>query len=110
MFFNTMTVSRYKLINLLNATKKNEKVKMKNPIVSILIFIVATALLGFAYWKVTADANSMETAEKMLPPIVKGIGRYSIDILVFIRFYTTSSSNEEKGLFKRYQYVCIKTN
>lgn len=73
MIFNTMTVSRYKLINLLNATKKNEKVKMKNPIISILIFILASTLLGFAYWKVTADANSMETAEKMLPPILMGI-------------------------------------
>ncbi len=32
MLFNTMNISRYKLINLLNATKKNEKVKIKNPI------------------------------------------------------------------------------
>ena len=42
MFFNTMTVSRYKLINLLNATKKNEKIKLKNPIVSVIVFIVAS--------------------------------------------------------------------
>ena len=31
MIFNTFTVSKYKLINLLNAQKKNEKVKIKNP-------------------------------------------------------------------------------
>ena len=30
MFFNTLTVSKYKLINLLNASKKNEKIKIKN--------------------------------------------------------------------------------
>lgn len=73
MFFNTLTVSRYKLINLLNATKKNEKVKIKNPFISILIFIIGACILGFAYWKVTADVKSMTTADKMLPPILMGI-------------------------------------
>ena len=34
MIFNTITISRYKLINLLTAIKKNEKVKMKNPFIS----------------------------------------------------------------------------
>ena len=73
MFFNTMTVSRYKLINLLNATKKNEKVKIKNPIISIIVFIGASCLLGYAYWKVTGDVHSLSTADKLLPPILMGI-------------------------------------
>ncbi len=73
MFFNTMTVSRYKLINLLNATKKNEKVKIKNPIISIIVFIGASCLLGYAYWKVTGDVHSLITADKLLPPILMGI-------------------------------------
>ena len=30
MIFNTFTISRYKLINLLNASKKNEQIKIKN--------------------------------------------------------------------------------
>ncbi len=73
MLFNTMTVSRYKLINLLNAGKKNEKVKIKNPFLAILVFLLGSSILGFAYWKVTGGANSMDTAEKMLPPIIMGI-------------------------------------
>ena len=73
MFFNTMTVSRYKLINLLNAKKKNEKVKIKNPIISIIVFIGASCLLGYAYWKVTGDVHSLTTADKLLPPILMGI-------------------------------------
>lgn len=71
--FNTISVSRYKLINLLNASKKNEQVKIKNPIVSILIFIIGASVLGYAYWKVTADAQSLDKAEKILPPIMMGI-------------------------------------
>lgn len=73
MFFNTMTVSRYKLINLLNANKKNEKVKIKNPIISVIVFIGASCLLGYAYWKVTGDVYSLNTADKLLQPILMGI-------------------------------------
>ena len=45
MFFNTISVSRYKLINLLNASKKNEKVKIKNPFICIIVFLGAATLL-----------------------------------------------------------------
>ena len=70
MVFNTMNISRYKLINLLNATKKNEKVKMKNPVISILVFIVACVILGYAYWKVTADIASLDAADKLFRTIL----------------------------------------
>ena len=73
MLFNTFTVSRYKLINLLNASKKNEKVKIKNPIISIIVFIIACTILGYAYWKVTRDVNTLNSAEKWLEPILMGI-------------------------------------
>ena len=52
-FFNSFTVSRYKLINLLNDAKKNEKIKMKNPIVCIIVFILSCIGLSYAYWIVT---------------------------------------------------------
>ena len=73
MFFNTITVSRYKLINLLNAAKKNESIKIKNPIISILVFIIGVSILGYAYWKVTGDAKSMREAVMLVPPIIMGI-------------------------------------
>ena len=53
MIFNTFTIPRYKLINLLTAVRKNEKVKIKNPIISILIFLISAGLLGYAYYLVT---------------------------------------------------------
>lgn len=71
--FNTFTISRYKLINLLNAEKKNEKVKIKNAFLSIIIFVIGTGILGYAYWKVTGDVHSLITADKLLPPILMGI-------------------------------------
>ena len=71
--FNTLTISRYKLINLLTAVKKNEKVKLKNPIISILIFIVSSVLLGYAYYLVTAGAYELRTDEQLLKPILMGV-------------------------------------
>ena len=73
MFFNTFTISIYKLINLLNATKKNESIKIKKPVISILVFLFGAGILGYAYWKVTGDVNSLTTADKILPPILMGI-------------------------------------
>ncbi len=71
--FNTLTISRYKLINLLTAVRKNEKIKMKNPIISILVFIASSILLGYAYYLVTGGVHELQTAEKLLKPILMGI-------------------------------------
>lgn len=73
MIFNTFTISRYKLINLLNANKKNETIKIKNPVISVLVFLLGAGILGYAYWKVTGDVHSLDTPEKILPPILMGI-------------------------------------
>ena len=73
MIFNTITISRYKLINLLTAIKKNEKLKLKNPVLSVIVFFVSIALLGWAYWTVTVKANTLNTAEKAFEPIIVGI-------------------------------------
>ena len=73
MIFNTFTISRYKLINLLNAAKKNEKIKIKNLCVCILVFIIGAVMLGYAYYKVTGGISELSTEEKMLPVILMGI-------------------------------------
>lgn len=73
MLFNTFTISRYKLINLLTAVKKNEKIKIKNLGLCILVFIIAVAMLVFAYYKVTIKADTILSGEKMLQIIVIGI-------------------------------------
>ena len=70
--FNTITISRYKLINLLTALKKNEKVKIKNPFLCVIIFILASTILGYAYWKVTGGIQTLDTADKILPVIIMG--------------------------------------
>ena len=47
MIFNTIQVSRCKLIDLINSNKHSEKVKINNPIICILIFLVAVVILSY---------------------------------------------------------------
>ena len=71
--FNTITISKYKLINLLTAVRKNEKVKIKNPVISIIIFLISAIILGYAYYLVTGGIYELNTADKVLKPILMGI-------------------------------------
>ncbi|WP_024614368.1 FtsX-like permease family protein [Clostridium sp. Ade.TY] len=49
MVFNTFNISKYKLIDLLNAHKKGEKNKIKNPIIAGVLFIISIIIIGIAY-------------------------------------------------------------
>lgn len=84
MIFNTFSISKCKLINLINARKRNETVKIKNPIISILIFIIAVVALGYAYYKVTVEPNTIITSADALVPILIG------SISTFLIFWSVS--------------------
>lgn len=49
MFFNQVTISKYKLIDMLNAAKKNEEVKLKNTFLSMITFLISIVTLVIAY-------------------------------------------------------------
>lgn len=63
MILNTFIISKYKLINLITAAKQNEKVKVKNPIISIIIFIASIFVLGYAYYQVTENIMNLNFHE-----------------------------------------------
>lgn len=71
--FNTIIINKYKLIDLLSASKKSEKVKLKNPYVCIVIFIISVIVLGLAYYLVTDGFSKLTTADQILVPIIMGI-------------------------------------
>ena len=73
MIFNTIQVSRCKLIDLIQASKKSEKVSIKNPIICTLLFIIAVVILGYCYYTVTVpDGSSSLTLKKLTVIIVLG--------------------------------------
>lgn len=57
--FNTVTVSKYRLIDLLNADKKGEKKLMKSKALSIVFVITAIAVLAVSYYRMAFDAVNL---------------------------------------------------
>lgn len=49
MIFNVIIIARYKLIDLLYANRKNEKVRIRNPYIAIIIVFLSLLQLCYAY-------------------------------------------------------------
>lgn len=76
MIFNTISVNKCKLIELLYSSKKSEKIKLKNPILSIILFIISILFLSVAYYMVTEGFFEIFETRPMsllLLPIFLGI-------------------------------------
>lgn len=85
MIFNVISVSRCKLIDLMNSNRKTEKVKLKNMMVCVIMFIIAIAMLGYAYYNVTADKGAnIDSGEKLILMIILGC------ISTFLIFWSLS--------------------
>ena len=75
MIFNTINISKCKLIDLMHSNKKSEKIKLKNPLFCTIVFIISCIALGFAYYQVTGGIEKMTNANSIFVPI--GIGAVS---------------------------------
>ena len=87
MIFNTIIVNKCKLIDLLHGNKKSEKVKLKNPIICTVVFIIAVIALSYAYYLVTDGFSTsplMNTINGILLPIAIGC------ISTFLIFWSLS--------------------
>lgn len=73
MIFNTISVSKCKLIDLLYSNKKSEQVKIKNPYICIIIFIIASIMLGYAYYLVTIKVTEMINLKEVVKPVLLGV-------------------------------------
>ena len=75
MIFNTINISKCKLIDLMHSNKKSEKIKLKNPLLCTIVFIISCIALGFAYYQVTGGIEKMADVNSIFVPI--GIGAVS---------------------------------
>ena len=73
MLFNVINVGKCKLIDLIQTSKKSETVKMKNPMLCTIVFILSVIALGYAYYLVTGGVNEIvQTPEGIIKPIIIG--------------------------------------
>lgn len=82
LIFNFISVRKIKLIDLLTASKRNEKPTIKNLWVSVILFLVSVGMLGIAYYKVINDGISVAGFNVLGLPIVFGC------VGTFIFFYS----------------------
>ena len=85
MIFNTINISKCKLIDLLHSSHKLEEMHLKNPFLCIIIFILASGILGYAYYLVTDGINFLDDFQKILIPIAMGA------VSTFFIFWAISS-------------------
>ena len=76
MIFNTVIISKYKLIDLLNASKKNEKIKMRNPVISSIIFCLAVIFIVVAYIFVNKSGLDIQSTYFELSIVLGVIGTF----------------------------------
>lgn len=102
MLFNTFSISRCRLIDLLNAGKKNEKITMKNPLICTFVFVIAVGLLSYAYWLVTAGAFKLNVMDRLWLPV--GLGCVATFLIfwsvsgLLIRIFTSIKSVYYRGV------------
>ncbi len=83
MVINVFATSKYKLIDLITAKNKNEKIKIKSPIISVIIFILSIGILGSAYYLAITKITQAD-----ILPIFLAIGLGCIGTFLF--FYSLS--------------------
>ena len=82
LIFNFISARKIKLIDLLTASKRNEKPTIKNLWVSVILFLVSVGILGTAYYKVIHDGIAFASFNALGLPILLGC------IGTFIFFYS----------------------
>ncbi|MCR5584457.1 MAG: ABC transporter permease, partial [Lachnospiraceae bacterium] len=81
--FNTITVSKYKLLDLLNAEKIQEKNLLRNSTVSLIVFVAAVAFLTYANIRVCFFGEDIKRNE-MIICVLGGV------VSVFALFWSAS--------------------
>ena len=72
MVFNTVIIGRCKLIDLIHSGKKVEKIKMKNPVICILVFAISAAMIGYGYYMVTGGLEVLNDSTEIYKAIALG--------------------------------------
>ncbi|MGN0389266.1 MAG: FtsX-like permease family protein, partial [Wujia sp.] len=81
---DAIVVGKAKLITLIQAGKRTQKNHAKNPVLCVIVFIVACVMLGSAYYNVTAGATELKHLSDVGIQVGKGI------VSTFLIFWSVS--------------------
>ncbi|MBR1693176.1 MAG: ABC transporter permease [Lachnospiraceae bacterium] len=69
--FNSVVITKMKLIDLIQSERKSEHVRLKNPSICVILFLIAVAALGYAYYQVGWQFNDLNN-KKIIVYIAMG--------------------------------------
>lgn len=78
MLFNGIMVSKCKLIDLMQSGKKSEKLKLKNPVLCVIIFIISCIALAFAYYRVCFNTKRLYDDDMLIMVSIGAISTFFI--------------------------------
>lgn len=76
LLFNSNVIRKVKLIDLLNAAKKNQDIKVRNLWLSVVIFIISITLLGGAYYYVLKMGVAIITSSLFIIVAMGALGTF----------------------------------
>lgn len=79
LIFNSFTIRKVKLIDLLTSAKKNEILKVKNIWISVITFVISIVMIGSAYFIVLKNGVAIASPTSIGIPVLLG----SIGTLLF---------------------------
>ena len=73
LIMNIFVIGRTRLIDLINNGKKGEKVRWKNPVLCLILFLAGCLILGMVYYNVTLGAENLVRETDVFLQIFLGI-------------------------------------
>lgn len=74
LMFNSISIGKVQLIDLLNSSKKNENIKVRNVWVSVFTFIISLVMIGLSYYIVLDKGASTIAMNINGPSMLLGAG------------------------------------
>lgn len=99
LLFQTFEIGRCRLVTFFHAKGKSEEIKMRNPWVCILVFVIAAGMLAYAYYQVTGNVENLHSAKAIFSLIIMGI------VSTFLLFWSISGfAFKLVSIFEKYYY------
>lgn len=78
MLFNGIIVSKCRLIDLMQSGKKSEKLKLKNPVLCVLIFLASSLALAYAYYRVCFNTAQLYEKDMIIMICIGSVSTFFI--------------------------------
>ncbi|MBN1040114.1 ABC transporter permease [Clostridium botulinum] len=95
MIFNVSIISKYKLIDMINSSKKSENVKIRNNIFNIVLFILSIITLVLAYYFINKSGLNINDIRFKLAILLGVVGTFMFyfGLAGFILYIVNSNKN-----------------